>query len=158
MHAAGGFRPCLMKIWITQSKKRMNKNKTESDPNGFDQHNPGAKLDAGKLRAGLVLNGFSVALQEVCKIGTYGANKYTDNGWRSVPDGQKRYHDAMYRHLLEHAKNEIDEESGFTHLAHAAWNILALLELKTAEKNSTAVQAAENFRREFVCVTSPDAP
>lgn len=34
----------------------------ESDPHGKSQHDPGAKLDAGKLRAALVLGGFANAL------------------------------------------------------------------------------------------------
>jgi hypothetical protein len=51
---------------------------TETDPNGLDPHEPGAKLDAGKIRPQLVLGGFSRALEEVVKVGTYGANKYTE--------------------------------------------------------------------------------
>lgn len=71
----------------------------ETDPNGKTPNEPGAKLDAGKNRIGLVLFGFARALQEVGKVGTYGANKYTDNGWTEVPDGERRYTDALLRHL-----------------------------------------------------------
>ena len=52
----------------------------ESDPTGRQPNDAGAKLDAGKNRLGLVLVGFSSALQEVGKVGTYGAKKYSDNG------------------------------------------------------------------------------
>ena len=52
----------------------------ESDPTGRKPNDAGAKLDAGKNRLGLVLVGFSSALQEVGKVGTYGAKKYSDNG------------------------------------------------------------------------------
>ena len=96
----------------------------------IDQHAPGAKLDAGKPRPGLVLKGFRRALMEVAKVGTMGARKYSDNGWEHVPDGFNRYTDAMWRHLLEEG---LDEESGLPHLAHAAWNILAVLELMVRE-------------------------
>lgn len=107
----------------------------ELDPTGKSQHEPGAKLDSGKLRPGLVLGDFAAALQEVSKVGTYGANKYTDKGWMSVPDAQKRYYDALWRHLLEDAKGlTYDEESSLQHLAHAAWNILALLQFRAQEK------------------------
>lgn len=101
------------------------------DFNDDDPHRPGAKLDAGKNRLGLVLGGFKNALKEVGKVGTFGANKYTPNGWKSVPAGLDRYTDALYRHLF--ASDDIDPESGLDHYAHAAWNILAILEFKMKE-------------------------
>lgn len=100
------------------------------DPQGFSAHDPGAKLDGGKVRLGLVLHGFPRALMVVGEIGTYGAGKYSDNGWMQVPDGESRYTDAMYRHLMAEAAGEAtDRESGLLHAAHAAWNALARLEL-----------------------------
>lgn len=103
---------------------------SERDPNGIAANQAGAKLDAGKNRLGLVLCGFSRALQEVGKVGTFGANKYTDNGWIEVPDGQRRYTDAMFRHVLKESAGEtIDGDSGLLHAAHAAWNALARLDL-----------------------------
>lgn len=95
-----------------------------------DQHKPGAKLDAGKVRMALVLNGFAPALLEVAKVGTFGANKYSDDGWLSVPNGYARYNDAQLRHGFAHASGELhDEESKLLHLAHEAWNALAKLTL-----------------------------
>lgn len=103
---------------------------TEADPNGKSQHEPGAKLDAGKPRVGLVLGCFARALLAVSAVGTYGAAKYTDDGWTSVPDGQRRYTDAMWRHLLADASGEHqDPESDQLHAAHVAWNALARLDL-----------------------------
>ena len=103
---------------------------TESDPHGTPQHAPGAKLDAGKVRAGLVLGGFARALREVAAVGTYGANKYTPNGWLHVPNGVERYTDAMHRHLLAEAAGEDrDRDTEILHAAHAAWNALARLDL-----------------------------
>jgi len=103
----------------------------EKDPHGKSPHDQGAKLDYGKNRLGLVLGGFPRALQAVGRVGTYGANKYTDAGWRSVPSGESRYTDAMYRHLIAEAtEEECDKESGLLHAAHAAWNALARLELQ----------------------------
>ena len=98
------------------------------DPHGKDQHESGAKLDAGKPRPWLVLGGFRQALMEVARVGTYGARKYSDNGWRSVPNGQQRYLDAAFRHLL--APEVRDTESDLPHLAMAIWNLLAVLELR----------------------------
>ncbi len=68
---------------------------TEFDPTGRDQHQPGAKLDGGKIKAGLVLGGFHRALLAVAAVGTYGATRYTPKGWEAVPNGQERYEDAM---------------------------------------------------------------
>jgi len=102
----------------------------EKDPTGKSPHEAGAKLDAGKRRDGLVLLGFARALAAVSAVGTHGANKYTDNGWMSVPNGVNRYTDAMLRHLLSEASGELqDKDTGLLHAAHAAWNALARLDL-----------------------------
>ena len=101
----------------------------EWDPNGKHPNEPGAKLDAGKIKAG-VLHDFSSALLEVANVGSYGAEKYTREGWRSVPNGRQRYFDALWRHLLASRYEAFDKESGLDHLAHAAWNLLAVLELE----------------------------
>lgn len=101
----------------------------ESDPCGFGQHTPGAKLDAGKPRPHLVLGQFSLALEQVVLVGTFGASKYTDNGWLAVPNGFERYTDAMLRHYLKERKEPRDMDSGLPHAAHLAWNALARLEL-----------------------------
>ena len=103
---------------------------TEHDPTGRSAHEPGAKLDAGKARCALVLGSFSRALQQVAAVGTFGANKYTDNGWQTVPNGEERYTDALYRHLLQEGRGQLcDADSSMLHAAHAAWNALARLEL-----------------------------
>ena len=94
----------------------------------------GLKFDQGKVRLGLVFNGFSKALTEVGKVGTFGAKKYTDNGWVDVENAESRYTDAMYRHLMQEQSGELwDEESELLHSAHAAWNALARLELQLRE-------------------------
>ena len=113
--------------------------KLGSDPLGKSQHEPGAKLDQGKNRLDLVLGEFSRALWEVGNVGTYGANKYTDRGWVSVPNGKERYGDALLRHYLLHRQGESrDPESECYHLAHLAWNALAILELALREKDETS--------------------
>lgn len=99
------------------------------DPNGIDQHAPGAKLDMGKVRVGLMFKGFPRALLSVAQVVTYGADKYTPLGWLQVPDAFDRYDDAKGRHLLEGYITEKDPESELLHLQHEAWNALAKLEL-----------------------------
>lgn len=101
---------------------------TEHDPNGIDLHTPGAKADAGKVKAALI-GDFGLALLAVAEVGTHGADKYSRGGWECVIDGEQRYTDAMWRHLLRSAHESRDRDSGLTHAAHAAWNALAALEL-----------------------------
>ena len=106
------------------------------DPNGIDQHAPGAKLDAGKLRPALVLGGFASAVQAMVKVGSDGARKYTDNGWKTVSDGKARYEDALLRHLLAHLSGEVlDPESGSPHISHCMWNAAAIYELSEGTPN-----------------------
>ena len=107
----------------------INPGRSERDPHGKHQHETGAKLDAGKPRLGLVLCAFANALVEVGKVGTYGAQKYTDNGWLDVPKGKARYTDALLRHVLAETNETHDPDTNLLHAAHAAWNALARLEL-----------------------------
>lgn len=107
---------------------------TEQDPNGINAHSPGAKLDQGKNRLGLVLLDFARALEAVGQIGTFGAAKYSASGWVKVPNGQERYTDALLRHLMAEGRGEAtDEQSGLPHAAHTAWNALARLDLMLRE-------------------------
>ena len=109
----------------------------EIDPHGLDPHTKGAKVDAGKPRVGLVLGAFAKALLEVCKVGTFGAKKYTDDGWLEVANARARYTDAGLRHFLyEAAGEEVDSQSQLLHAAHEAWNSLAKLELLIREKEN----------------------
>ncbi len=90
----------------------------------------GIKLDGEKPRTDLVLGGFAKALLEVSKVGTVGAAKYSDHGWRKVENGLERYKSAMLRHYIALSTGEeIDEETGMLHSAMMAWNALAVVEL-----------------------------
>lgn len=117
----------------------------EHDPTGRSAHEPGSKLDAGKPRPALVLGGFANALDAVTAVGTFGAKKYTDNGWRTVPNGIERYTEAMLRHWLKEVKGELhDPETELLHAAHLAWNALARLELMAeAYRNRERVAQTE---------------
>lgn len=112
--------------------------KQEKDPNGKSPHELGAKVDAGKTRVWLCVAGFSRALEEVAKITTVGANKYTPNGWCYVENGVERYMDAFGRHMLALGRGEkYDNGEGGTggmHKAQMIWNLLASLELELREE------------------------
>lgn len=88
---------------------------------------PGVKLDTGKPRWDLLP---WRALRGVVDVLTFGAKKYCDNGWQSVPGGRSRYTAALLRHLAAHEQGEVlDPDSGLPHLAHVATNALFLLHL-----------------------------
>lgn len=84
-----------------------------------------AKADKGKLELSLVNPRL---VKAVAEVRMYGTKKYGDSeNWRKVEP--KRYVDALYRHLLAYIEgNEVDEESGLSHLAHMACNISFLLD------------------------------
>jgi len=107
----------------------------ECDPDGVGAHEPGAKLDAGKQMAGLFHQDFCRAIKAVVEVVTFGAKKYSVSGWLGVPDANLRYKNALHRHLNQMELDDNDPDSGYLHLAHAAWNVLALLELKLREKD-----------------------
>lgn len=96
---------------------------------------PSKKLDTGKAPAvrGL-FSYFPNALLAVANVSAYGAKKYnldySDKNWARVEGGLGRYSDALARHTIKHAASEShDPESHLLHVAHAAWNALAILEL-----------------------------
>lgn len=94
----------------------------------------GVKHDQGKLRYDL----YPLDAYKGCtEVLTFGANKYTPNGWKTVPDAQNRYYAALIRHLTaqkEHIDNggkrlALDEESGLPHLDHAQCCLVFLREV-----------------------------
>lgn len=100
-----------------------------------DLHVPGAKDDSVKSRLDLVLGSFARSLEGVGEVGTFGANKYTDNGWKKVLNAKERYANAMLRHYFAYKRGEeLDEDSGLSHLKHLAWNALAVLHFDEVEK------------------------
>lgn len=120
--------------------------KQESDPTGAKPHQPGAKLDAGKLPIMQgVIQYFPRALQAVSGVSQAGAEKYTWDGWETVPDGINRYGNALGRHLLaETIEGPYDKDTGCLHAAQVAWNALAVLELTLRRlERSTNVIAQE---------------
>ena len=89
------------------------------------------KYDKGKYYGALPVQDFPLALKAVAEVGTFGANKYERHSWSTVKNGYQRYEDAFHRHMLAHYGGErFDEETKLMHLAHMAWNILALLQME----------------------------
>lgn len=99
-----------------------------------------AKFDTGKASMTLLYKSFK---ESVAKVRMLGVKKYGHReDWRSVE--RVRYYDAAMRHLdqameaeIEGKGNMIDEESGETHLAHAACCLMFLIEgnIKNKQKS-----------------------
>lgn len=99
----------------------------------------------GKVRMELFDSGFPNAVYEIAKVMTWAnENKgYKDNDWKTIPDAENAFKGAAARHRVkqnmqrsfgEDLLNCADEESNITHLAHEAFNVLALLELALVGK------------------------
>lgn len=87
----------------------------------------GKKFDEGKPRMSLLPY---QPLLEVVKVLEFGAKKYGDYNWRGGMDWM-RLIDAALRHCFAWLSGEnVDKESGLDHLAHAACNLLFLLQYK----------------------------
>jgi hypothetical protein len=83
------------------------------------------KLDTGKAKWALLP---WVAMEQVALVMTFGAEKYSAHGWRKGIE-YSRLLSACFRHLTAWVtKQGPDVETGLSHLAHAAFCILALLE------------------------------
>lgn len=134
-----------------------NEKPSETTENIQQLHLPGMKYDEGKPNLSLVFGGFNKALLDVGYIGTFGARKYTPNGWKDVDNLYERYSSALLRHMFAamspRVKDIYDNETGRLHLAHVAWNALALTEhmLKSIDYdryNAEALAQSEKTLRE----------
>ena len=78
-----------------------------------------------------------LALEEVAKVFTYGANKYDAyNFSKGAP--KSTYVDAAMRHILKYSQMEdLDNESGLLHLAHATSCLMMLLD---NDLNDTSIE------------------
>lgn len=128
----------------------------EKDPTGKTLSTPGAKADAGKIS---VTRGFfhyfPRAITAVAELSCIGARKYSWKGWENVPDGIRRYGDALGRHELriEDDYSRTDPDTGVLEATAVAWNAFARLELilrgnESKEKiNSAAEIDLDNMER-----------
>lgn len=66
-------------------------------------------------------------LEDIAKVMTCGAAKYTEDGWKKVPGAKDRYFSAMMRHWRKMEKGEyIDPDFGLPHWAHFCCNAIFL--------------------------------
>ena len=113
----------------------------------------GKKYDSGKPRYDLIP---VLSLEEVAKVLTYGADKYNESydneNWRNVEHSQRRYYSASQRHQAEVRKgNQLDDETGLHHLAHAISCLMFQLEkdLEMHQKSLEEVQFNDCIEKEY---------
>jgi hypothetical protein len=84
----------------------------------------GAKADQGKTKWYLLP---WKVIEGVAQIMTFGANKYTEQGWKDVPQAKDRYFAALMRHWRYMDEGVyLDDESGLPHWAHFCCNAVFL--------------------------------
>ena len=87
----------------------------------------GIKFDQDKPRLAEMITDFASELEELCKVWTFGANKYSKSNWKLVENGKERYSNALLRHLMAENVNLYDKESSLLHASHIVFNALARL-------------------------------
>lgn len=89
------------------------------------------KADAGKPPMALL---DPVALREMARVLGHGAEKYAAHNWRKGMEWSRLYSAAL-RHLLASLEGEdADSETGISHLAHAAVDLMFLLNYQLTGK------------------------
>lgn len=69
----------------------------------------------------------SDALADIARVYGYGASKYDNRNWEKGYEWGKSFA-AIMRHLWAFWRgNDLDDESGLPHLAHAGFHVLTLL-------------------------------
>lgn len=92
----------------------------------------GKKFDFGKPRMELLS---PIAITEVAKVMTFGAQKYDAHNWRKGIVFS-RLLGAALRHIFQYLGGEtLDTESGLSHLAHAMCCLMMVLEFEVTNPN-----------------------
>lgn len=103
---------------------------------------PARKFDGEKTRYDLLP---VVPVHEVAEVFTFGANKYSDYNYLGLD--RRRIFAALLRHAFAWWRGEdTDEESGKSHLAHAACCVLMLRHQETQDVQTRQHSADDNIR------------
>lgn len=85
------------------------------------------------------------AITEVSKVLTFGADKYDEENWRKLDNLQARYSSSALRHIFAHLDGEqLDPESGVSHLAHAICCLMFKLEVELETKEEKTRKLIRN--------------
>ena len=104
----------------------------EKDKAEFDERMAFVKNDQGKLRYSLIP---SRAEEQMVRVLTFGAQKYSADNWRKCED-LSRYIDAALRHIASYRVGQRDDgETGLHHLAHAMCCLSFIVDIELGEQN-----------------------
>lgn len=97
-------------------------------------------------------------LDVIAEVFGFGAAKYADHNWRRKYEWSKSY-DALQRHLTAWWDGEdVDPESGLSHLGHAGFHILVLATWERLDGQGSEYDDRHTFNREAVEVPMADHP
>lgn len=88
------------------------------------------RYNAGKPELSYLLS-IPKAVEALCKVFSQGAIKYERDNWQKGGKPNQEYLDSALRHLFAFTDDHWDTDTGCLHLAHAIWNLAALIELNT---------------------------
>ena len=96
------------------------------------ENKPMMRLNKGKPPISFILD-FPQSAETLSKVMAFGASKYSLNNWK-LGGNVRELEDSLLRHLYQyHNKEELDEESGESHLGHALFNLMALIECQNED-------------------------
>lgn len=103
------------------------------------------KKDEGKNRLDLV---YPILIEQVGRVRTFAVtSKYGDpENWKTIDNLIPRYTAAAMRHFEAWRSGEkIDKESGLSHLAHCACNIMFLMEWERLHEDNADLHTDETL-------------
>ena len=86
-------------------------------------------LEGCVILAVVSLGGYDNFLYELARVYTYGADKYGDLSWKTVPNGKQRYVAALHRHMRDFRRGDfVNYQDGMLyHVAQVAGNAISVL-------------------------------
>ena len=73
-----------------------------------------------------------IAINELAKVLTFGAEKYEAESWRTLENGERRYTAALLRHTFAMLGGELyDPESGLLHSSHIMTDAAFIVEFQS---------------------------
>ena len=88
----------------------------------------GLKYDVHKTDMTFLAD-WDLALQEICKLSAFGAEKYERGGWTKITEPE-RLKACMLRHYFKEKYGQEDADSGVLHDVAVAWNALSALQVR----------------------------
>ena len=96
-----------------------------------EQPETGARYNEGKLRYDLIT---PLGLEMLAEVYTYGATKYADRNWEKGLSMTQCFASLMRHAWAWMQGQDYDYESNLHHMAHVAWNALAICHFHVDER------------------------